>query len=204
MKTIINILLISFSTWAAHADFVFDDFSSLTYSPTTMGTLTNSGFVLTITGDDGSFFSDSNNGSTNAMTLGNKLPATQIESLTLGFSTPVSALRLDLDAMHEVQGDSITTSGGVWISFPATLNLSGKTLSSTAPVINPGGSGVDDNLTAVLTFGVPVSSVTFTSTGAFGLDTITAIVPDPSSSALLLTGALMVLAVWGCRKQNAA
>ena len=163
----------------------FDDFSTLTVFPSTSGSLTEDGITATFSGDQGYIFSDAANSSTNAILLGSDAHTARLANLTIAFSVPVNQIVFEFDAMHLVQNDAVTASAGTWTSFPATLSLSGNTLTSTADVINPGGSGIDDDLIAVLSFNQPTTAIRLSSSGAFGLDAFT-VVPEPAT--LLLMG----------------
>lgn len=177
-------LLFVFATAGVTQGVTFDDFSSLSYVPVTSGSLTDGGVTITFSGDSSSLspISDGSNGSTNGIAMGD--PTDFVEQLTLDFSPPVSEVLFEFDAMHRVQSDAVTTSDGTWTSFPSTLSLTGSTLTSTATVVNPGGSGIDDELFVTLSFAAPTSSVTLTNEGLWILDSIT-VVPEPTGVALL-------------------
>ncbi|MHC4740293.1 MAG: PEP-CTERM sorting domain-containing protein [Planctomycetota bacterium] len=184
-------VVLASGTSAFAALHTFNDFSSLTTDPELSGTLSDSGFEVVFSGDDGAVLTDPDNGSFNSLILGTNVPPDRTALLTLSFNLPVTEMVIEFDAMHSVQNDQITASAGAWTDFPATLSLSGQILSSTANVINPGGSGIDDDLLATLTFGTPVSSIVFTSYGAFTLDAFTAnAIPEPGTVLLLGFGGL--------------
>ena len=189
----------AFATPTLATVFTFDDFSSLTMEPELTGYLSNAGFEATLSGDAGRLFTDPRNGSLNALILGDKPPHNPPHNytaqLTISFNLPVTELVMEFDAMQGgYQGDTVTASTGAWTSFPATLSLSGQTLISTAVGISPGGSGVDDDLLATLTFATPVNSITFTSAGAFAMDAFTAnVVPEPMTASLLALGGLALV-----------
>jgi hypothetical protein len=169
----------------------FDDFSSLTTDPEVSGDLTSSEFTITLTGDDGSIFSDSQNGSFNSLVLGNGNPKKNTSSLTMFFNIPITELILEFDGMHEIQNDCVTASVGTWTAFPDSLSLLDQTLTSMAAVIPDGGTGIDDDLMTTLSFAAPISSVTLTNAGAFSLDSVeVTVTPEPMTISLLALGGL--------------
>ena len=187
-------MVFSFGTSAFATIYTFDDFSPLTTNPEISGYLSNAGFEATFSGDNGGVLSDPANGSLNALTFGDKVPHNFTAQLTISFNLPVTELVMEFDAMQSCQGDTVTASMGAWTSFAATLSLSGQTLSSTAVGVSPGGSGIDDDLLATLTFGTPVNSITFTNAGAFFMDAFTAnAIPEPMTVSLLGLGGLALL-----------
>lgn len=188
----------AFATSTFATLFTFDDFSSLTTDPELSGVLLDAGFEATFSGDDTAILTDLDNGSWNSLILGyygTSVRHDQTSQLTISFSLPVTELIMEFDAMHLGQEDAITASAGTWIDFPATLSLSGRTLSSTADYIIPGGSGIDDDLLTTLAFGSPIYSITFESVGNFTLDALKAdaIVPEPATLSMLGLGGLLLL-----------
>ncbi|MEM6258475.1 MAG: hypothetical protein AAGI37_09195 [Planctomycetota bacterium] len=182
--TLLSVACLAFSS-NANAAITFDDFSTLTFAPTTSGSISSQGITLTFTGDNGSIETNLPEGSLNAIALGDVDAFAVVSELTIEFSTPQTEIQIEFDSMSVEFLDSVTTSAGIWTNFPDSLGLSGSTLASEVSVVTGGGSGIDDDLLTTLSFSSPVSQVTFTATGALALDKIT-VVPEPALGGLAL------------------
>ena len=171
---------------------LFEDFSGLSYGPSsTTGQMVSDAYTMDIVAGPAALDTDLSNGYDDALLVSSF--STNTTFVTFTFNTEITRVRFNFDAMHQSQNDGTSASIGSWdTNGISTLSVIGQRLESIAPVVNPGGDGIDDNLNVDLIFDAPVTSFSLTDiTGAWVIDTVTmTVVPVPSTALLFGMAAL--------------